>query len=309
MPVKLLQDVETIMQVKRGFIPPVHANLAPTNKCNLNCSFCSCRRRDKNLEINFETAKQAILHFYQIGMRAMTITGGGEPLLYPKINEIIQILAERNIRIGLVSNGICFGYLEAESFGKLTWCRISCSDEFNFLKAYIPYVEKHRNVDWSLSYVLTKRTDWDNLIKHVNFANKYDLTHIRIVSDLTDLDSAPRMDAVKDKLKEKQIDDSLVIYQGRKIYERGQKKCYVSLLRPVINADSKIYPCCGIQYARRNQDLDMPPSMAMGSIDDLQKIYGGQKYFDGSICNRCYYNEYNRILKNLMAKIRHECFI
>ena len=65
------------------------------------------------------------------GLKAVTITGGGEPLLYPMINEMIECLSIRNISTGLVTNGILLSSkLKHKNFNKLTWCRISCSSEY-----------------------------------------------------------------------------------------------------------------------------------------------------------------------------------
>jgi len=47
----------------------------------------------------------------------------------------------------------------------------------------------------------------------------------------------------------------------------------------------------------------------MGSIDDFEGIVRGQKYFDGSQCDKCYYYNYNRILRDLLGKIEHQEFV
>ena len=105
------------------------------------------------------------------------------------------------------------------------------------------------------------------------------------------------------------VDDSLVVCQDRKDYVTGAKKCYISMLKPVIGADGCIYPCCGVQYAKDPMPLDYDESMKMGSVDDIQEVFMRQKVYDGSECTRCYYSGYNVLLSTLIAVVDHEVFV
>ena len=138
------------------------------------------------------------------------------------------------------------------------------------------------------------------------FANLYNFTHVRLVSDLLDLDNVPSMEKVKKNLGE--IDDSRVIYQGRKDSTRGTKDCYLSLLKPVIGPEG-VFPCCGSQYAIKDQDRDMVDEMKMGDIKDLANILDKQKHFNGSVGDTCFYQQYNDALKKLLIKPEHLNFI
>ena len=113
------------------------------------------------------------------------------------------------------------------------------------------------------------------------------------------------MDEVKRNIK---VDDSKVIYQGRKDSTRGTKDCYISLLKPVIGPEG-IFPCCGSQYSIQGQPRDMVNKMKMGDIKDLAEILDNQKHFDGSVCDTCYYSQYNESLSKLKNKPKHINFI
>jgi len=145
-----------------------------------------------------------------------------------------------------------------------------------------------------------------NLNKYVAFANKYNFTHVRVVSDLLDLSNVSDMDEIRKSVK---VDDSRVIYQGRKNFDPGQRDCRISLLKPVIGADGFIYPCCGVQYAHQSEDLDNPESMRMGRIEDIVNIYKKQKFFNGLQCYRCYYKNYNDILGQMVGEMEHLGFV
>jgi len=57
MPLKVLLDKDLVHHAHHdNRLTPVHIQFLPTNKCNMNCDFCSCAERDQNLEMDFELA-------------------------------------------------------------------------------------------------------------------------------------------------------------------------------------------------------------------------------------------------------------
>jgi hypothetical protein len=59
---------------------------------------------------------------------------------------------------------------------------------------------------------------------------------------------------------------------------------------------------CGVQYANANFGLrKMPKEMSMGHWSN----YDDMKPFDGSVCQKCYYNDYNTVLSGLTQPLRH----
>ena len=164
-------------------------------------------------------------------------------------------------------------------------------------------------VDFAFSYVVTDKLDIENLAAFIRFANAYNFTHVRVVSDLLNLEGVGSMDFVKYALAGMSVDLSRVVFQGRKEYNPGQKKCLISLLKPNIGADGFIYPCGGVQYAQKDMALDYAKTMRLGAVNDIMKIYEDQAHFDGSVCSRCYYSEYNEVLELLMSEMKHESFV
>ena len=300
-PAKLLHQ----KVIEDGKIIPIHPQIYITNKCNLNCEFCSCSDRQKTLEMKFDEVKEVIDVLADRGAKAITFSGGGEPLVHPKINEIIAYTGLRGVELGLVSNGVALDKLQ--SHDNLTWCRISSDDSrVPSYSSIEKAVKINSQTNWAFSHVITKNPNYQIMKDMTLFSNWHDFTHIRLVSDLTDLDNVPSMEEVKKNLIG--IDDSKVIYQGRKESTRGIKDCYLSLMKPVI-APEGVFPCCGSQYAIQGQDRNMVDAMKMGDIKDLPDILDKQKYFDGSVCDICYYQQYNDALKKLLDKPEHLNFV
>lgn len=308
-PVKIFKNLSLVHDLNNGYIPSIHAQIIPTNKCNLKCSFCSCKKRNNDDELTPGQIETLCRNLEFLGCKSATVTGGGEPLMHKGISLILDCMHNHHIKIGLVTNGLLLRRLNKDDLDKITWCRVSCSDERRFEQAeeVIEWaVNAGKNVDWAFSYVAGKKYNAPNLNRYVNFANKHDFTHVRVVSDLLDLDNTTGMDKIKSSVT---VDDSIVIYQGRKEFDAGQKNCLISLLKPVIGADGFIYPCCGVQYAHEQEDLDNPESMRMGRIEDIVKIYSDQKPFNGLQCFRCYYKNYNDILGQMILPMHHLEFV
>ena len=289
--------------IRDGKIIPIHAQISPTNRCNLNCKFCSYRDREKNLEMTLDEIKTAIGVLADRGTKAITWTGGGETCLYKEINEAIDYASDFGIKSGLVTNGILLKKLYYHD--NLTWCRISSSDdrvpEFDSIKEAIKI---NPRTDWAFSHVVTAKPNYETINGLIDFANKNNFTHVRLVSDLCDLDNVPSMAEVTSEIKNSRIDDSKVIYQGRKDSTRGNKNCYISLLKPTICPEG-IFPCCGTNYAIKGIERRPVEKMRMGKLEDLPEILDKQKYFDGSVCDTCFYSEYNSALSKLKEVPSH----
>ena len=307
-PWKLFADgsADTII---RGRIQPIHVQLNPTNACPFNCSFCSCKNRDRGKSMDIDIAKRMIAKFATLGTKAVTITGGGDPLAYPHINDLIDIIHSYGMKIGLVTNGFYFYKLKEKTTRKITWCRISLSDELTEL----PQIPTHiTSVDWAFSYVLLSVFNKPMCIKAIKFANKHNFTHIRLVEDI--LHKSVSVNDVKAQLMATDIDLSRVIFQGRKTHTHGRRNCLISLLKPNIDAEFNLFACCGIQYATADVSMDFNPRLVMANLSNpevLDDIYNSQKHFDGSVCVKCFYDEYNDCLEHLssISTLKHKEFI
>lgn len=109
------------MKAQKSLKPvPVIANLYPTGACQLRCLYCYVpmvgeldnltteqKREKKKLEREFtlDEWKQVIDDLYARGTRRFGLIGG-EPLIYHKIDEMIEHIASKNVFILLSTNGL-----------------------------------------------------------------------------------------------------------------------------------------------------------------------------------------------------------
>jgi len=320
-PVKLFINEELWKScVKNGRVIPIHLQLNPTNKCTFACTFCSCGNRDASLDVDFEELKTFIEDFKRLGGQAVTISGAGDPLEYPYINKLITYLYKFDILIGLVTNGNSWHRLDPKILGGVIWCRVSASDElplqlkrhkkhvYEWLQELKRQMALYPNIDWALSYVLTKRPNVKLIAQLIEFANENNMTHVRIVSDIRLADQLEvTMEKTKEQVSALHVDDSIVNWQGRSKWVEGQRYCWLSLAKPVVAPDGYLYSCCGAQYALKEPTGDFPPEMRLGHMSELPALIASQTCFNGLICEKCYYQSYNVVLDSMKHsnKIKH----
>jgi len=317
LPVKLLQDHDLIQHVTNtGSIPPVHVQLIPTNRCNLKCTFCSCSEEDRSKEMSIHDMVECVRTLSGLGTKSLTITGGGEPLLYPFLDTLLNLAEASNMATGLVTNGLLLGDVSPETLKKLTWCRVSHGDDRQALdKEYETMLRSvvscTPGVDWAFSYVLSETPNVMQLMDIILLGQELGFTHIRVVADLLQPDSVPMaetMETLKDFLAYTSIP---VIFQGRDEPEHGQD-CRICYLKPVVAPDLKVYACCGVQYALEKPSLSLPEELCLGTLEDLAarvKIVNQKPFPGAKHCVRCYYGAYNRVLGALVSDTVHKEFI
>lgn len=113
---------------------PIHIRLKPTNVCNHSCYYC-CYRNDnlylselmqKKDMISRDKMIEIIDDLVAMGVKAVTLSGGGDPLVYPHINETIEGLLNVGIKLATLTNGSMLKNKTAELLAKgASWVRIS----------------------------------------------------------------------------------------------------------------------------------------------------------------------------------------
>lgn len=291
-------------------ILPYHLQLIPTNKCNGNCEWCSCQGVDRTLEFDWGELEKALNYFYIYGTKAITVTGGGEPTIYPRIMDLFEYCNGHEIEIGLVTNGLKWSKSIEETQllrDTLTWMRVSVMDTIGNYNIEIleNMAQRLPNIDMGISFTVSRDVNIPLAMAISEMAEKYEnITHIRFVQDIfksEDINVCWSMQRIKTLCSA--ITDK-GIYQFRKDHTLGSKKCLISRLKPMLNCDGYIYPCCGVQYAG-DELKTMPEEFRMCYWED----YKGYGIFDGSICKKCYYKDYNDVLERLVTTLEHGRFL
>ena len=102
---------EAVKENKR--VAPIYIRIKPTNYCNHKCYYCSYADsalglRDsvqKQDQISWEKMQEIISDMKDMGVKAVTFSGGGEPLVYPHIVETMQQVLDAGIDLSIITNG------------------------------------------------------------------------------------------------------------------------------------------------------------------------------------------------------------
>ena len=150
---KLFHHQEAMQALRDGKGRPISAWCAPTDVCNHRCAFCSVGERVGDV-LRFEQIKNFIDQLVPRGLKSITLSGGGNPLIYrckesgATIETVIEYAYNQGLEVAMITNGmplVDYSSEEDIGFGKetrvrkswknlsprhldmLTWCRISMS--------------------------------------------------------------------------------------------------------------------------------------------------------------------------------------
>lgn len=146
---KLFHHQEAMQALRDGKGRPISAWCAPTDVCNHKCAFCSVGERVGDV-LRFSQIKNFIDQLVPRGLKSITFSGGGNPLIYrckesgATIETVIEYAYSQGLEVAMITNGMPLaeysysvdrGVLVRKSWRNLsprhldmlTWCRISMS--------------------------------------------------------------------------------------------------------------------------------------------------------------------------------------
>jgi len=313
MPTKMFHN----QVVQKGKIVPYHVTITPTNVCNETCAECFCKNRDKTAAIPYKEFTKITDTLYDLGTRAISLSGGGEPDCHPDINKIIKYVHNKDMDVALVTNSKALNRIDTNALNLLDWVRVSSTTTRPVdLEKLATHVKRAPDAGWGHSLVLgqPKYTDFwfdpqmDYMKGLIGMTNEPNFSHLRIVSDMMHPDEN-RIPLLKRFIDDSGIDTSKVIWQERTENEKGIKDCKVGLLHPVIDATGYMQPCCGIHFATTPPAFDFNEDTSMCHWTNYAKRVEDQEVFDGENCDICQYMDYNRTLEMLLTKPANSRFV
>lgn len=159
---KLFFHQEALQALRDGSGKPIHAWLAAHDICNHRCSFCSVGERAGDV-LSFNVIKPYFETLARLGLKAVTLSGGGNSILYKcretgaDFNDLVDFLYGLGLQIGVITNGMpmkrfpngiadcivtglgepytmkeplyrnSWKSVRPSTLDKMTWCRISMS--------------------------------------------------------------------------------------------------------------------------------------------------------------------------------------
>ena len=292
---KFLRFTDHLQAIREGrVVAPVHIRVKPTNHCNHHCWYCCYRSNDLSLgeqmqeqdSIPAEKMMELAHEFVEMGVKAVTFSGGGEPLLYKPLPEVIDILANGEIRIAALTNGSNLKGRVADVFAQHgTWVRVSMDawDDASYVKSRGAKPHDFTNLIANIRAFTARDTKCvlgvSFIVGHDNHQHIAELctllkacrvNHVKISGAVVSNDAAGNNSyhaSIKDdvarqiSLAQGLVDESFTIlnhyHELGELFAKSYHTCPFLQFLTVIGADQKVYTC---------QDKAYTESGRMGSI-------------------------------------------
>ena len=303
---KLLKHIDNLKDIQNGKIRPIMAHIVPTHRCNLSCVHCCFRNReDHNADMPFEMFKEAISQLAQLGVKAIELTGGGDPTLYPNINVAIDYAKSRNMHIGLITNGLALDKIR--DLDRLDWIRIS----LNTLdyKTAIPDIDRaKKRSKVSFCYIWNENTSIDQFKKVAAFCLKHEVV-CRFAPDCIKTPGEIRRQLIE-------MHNIIEIYGNDYTFlsdfnvnagerPRGEpaRDCFIHMIKPCIYLDGYVYACPSAELALENK-AQMNAEFRVCEIKNIEKFYNSPKAAEmrKHKCSYCKYVQQNEFMKELTRR-------
>src|SRR5678815_509414 len=134
---KLAHHPEQLAAFREGrMLAPVQIHLMWQNLCGQNCFFCSYRldnwknseQFDDRQSVPWDLLERTLRDARAMGTKAIELTGGGEPTIYPKYEDGIELIHELGFDLGMVTNGVALTAARCTQLGSARgwkWTRVS----------------------------------------------------------------------------------------------------------------------------------------------------------------------------------------
>jgi len=301
--IKLLHHPFALAQAKAGLAIPISLQISPTSKCNLNCVFCSNSNRTKEEQLHFSEIQTLLTAMKSRHLKTVEWTGGGDPTLYPEIEECISYANNIGLKQGFITNGIKFAEnISQEHRNILHWVRISmnCLDYIDDIE--IPTIEG----TLGFSYVMNTETSKRSLDTLKLYVDKYKPAYVRIVPNCIATD--------EEQERNNKVLSSIVkswgepFFYQEKIFKRPTQ-CWWGYYKPYVGQDGFVYRCNSV-VLNHDADRQFQDKYRWCRIADLPYLYDWHMIpFDTKDCNHCVFTTQNNLIDSIVNPNGQEDFV
>lgn len=342
---KIFDHIEKLNQVikEKQRVAPIYIRIKPTNYCNHRCYYCSYADQELGLrdsvqkqdQIPWEKMQEIIEDIHAMGVKAVTFSGGGEPLVYPYIVETMQRVLDAGIDLSIITNGqllkedraqvlkhakwvrISFDAAEAETYAKMRKLPLTAFEEVcNNIKSFSKIKSDH--CELGVNFVINHENS-SQVYKMAELVKGFGVNHIkytaRITKDLFEYHEPFKEEAIcqiHQAQQDFETDGFKVInkyesdFESAMVFHRCYKKCYINHIFTVIAADSKVYFCHDKAYVSSGVVGDLK-EQSFKNLWYSKEVKERYETFDPQIeCNHhCVYDDRNDLLNTFYALDRN----
>jgi len=275
---KHLDKLKNIQEGKPG--SPVMIHMSLTNRCNLECTYCCYGLRDLSQELGFDKAESAIKQFGLLGTKGLELTGGGDPSMYKRLDDVVQAGVDNGMDVGLITNGIKLDRF-GDFYKNLQWMRVSLPGSDSTLEKVVGFTDKYK--------IPTRLTP--------------DLT---LGKDSID-EMMPYVGKQLAKFKAEGRAEYLFLSDFNVKTTREHDNCYMHLVKPFVFTDGWVYDCPSLALSPDNK-LNVNEKFRVCTIDDITEKYSKPSSARVLNCEFCKYASQNEFVHDLKMDVKHKNF-
>lgn len=284
---KIIHFPDKIQSFREGRITsPVYVRIKPINFCGDHCWWCVYHSPDHSkMHTDMEARDMIPLpkmleildDLHDMGVKAVTFSGGGEPLIHKDIVAIMERTVELGIDLSIITNGQQLSGERAQALSHAKWVRVSMDyssgeelqkfrrthprffeERLNNLKAFAAI--KDADCDLYVNYIV-HRENCTNLVYMARQLKDCGVENVRFspmwVSPGFQEYHAPIREVVEAQLQLIQgftdarftVNTTYRLDDPAHSTERGCTRCLYMQVVPVIGADLGVYACHNQAYS------------------------------------------------------------
>jgi radical SAM protein with 4Fe4S-binding SPASM domain len=332
---------------KTGNSPaPVQVQLIISDLCNQDCGFCAYRmsgytsnqlfsigemasfgHNNPNRMIAREKILEILDDCKEMGVKAIQLTGGGEPSVHPNFIDTLYWIAQRELDTALVTNGV---NLKKEAISLLahakwvrfsidagseeSYCKIRNVSSSHYKKVWkniemmVAAKERARNKELQIGigYVITKE-NWKEVLDLVRVARLVGVDNVRISALFQSEDEkyfenffseASQLCSEATRLSA----PGFTVFNlfGDRIGDLTQHSpdysfCGYQHFNTYIGGDLNVYRCCNTAYNTQGL-IGSLKEQSFKQLWESQEKLDKMNSFDAATCERCMFNNKNRTI-------------
>lgn len=237
----------------------ISTHISPEGACNLKCPYCSVTYRKNTNRIELEVIKDYVKKLKTRGLKAVILTGGGEPTLYKHFNTLVKWLKDQDLSVALITNGTNSNLVDKDVWKVFSWVRVSVNlfDGWEN-KINIPYELLSDDCTLGMSHVFTvehEKTEEGSVLEYFNkiskLADRLSAKYIRVLPNcLLEQEILVKVHRGLDDIFLKLKDDRF--FHQYKFHESPKTNiCHQSYFRPYLSEEpfyktgkpGTVYPC------------------------------------------------------------------
>lgn len=335
---KIFHHQDTLNKVEKGErCNPLYIRIKPTNICNHNCYYCHYKNPYLTLDeynpndyIPHDKMMEIVDDMEKMQVKAVTFSGGGEPLVYPYIEETMEKILKAGIDLSIITNGSMLNGRKAQILAKAKWVRISI-DSINpsnyakirgisenamdtLLKNIDEFAKiKNDNCELGVNFVIGQEnykeitdvaTTMKNLgVNHVKFAPLFSNETEEYHKDIKD-EVIATLNDLSEKLnsdKFKIIDLYTSDFDNYEVFKRTYSRCPIKEFICVIAANSKVYYCHDKAYLSNGCVCDLNNQSFMQAWNSAEVTKKFKEFDAQKICKQhCVYDSRNVLINSYL---------